>query len=455
MLSFENKKIYLAPHSPMTLALESYLESKTINIKGFIDKNKKDTNIRQIEKVSNAELDYILILSPNHFDVIASEYLKYISQDKIIKVTIENGKYVFEDDFTITRREFAYIPKNIEIDRKKIVFISKGFIGSNNKSLYLYCVKNNINATILTDNSEQIDELKEHNLPYQLLDTPEADYEIAIAKYIIFDQGNYTYLPPLHPSQKTIQLWHGVGLKKMSKLNNIIYDYFISTSEWTNETNFEHIFSAKEFLNLGYPRNDIFYRDEDELDLIFCDRDIYNIVKNGSKKVILYMPTHRENHSSINLDFKRLNQKLVQIDAIFILKLHPFVLEHYKDSEISDYENIFLHNGSGDVYPILNYVDILVSDYSSVVYDFLLLDREIIFYNYDMDEYMKNVSLLFDYDSFSPGIKAKTQDELENAFVAIDEYKQTRAKMRNLFFDKIAMDVTSKNIIDMLIKENM
>ncbi|WP_418179593.1 CDP-glycerol glycerophosphotransferase family protein [Aliarcobacter lanthieri] len=452
--SFGNTTIYLSPHSPMTLALKRYLDSRDINIKGFIDKNKIAKDITQIKKVSNEEFDYIFILSPNHFEAIISEYLLYIKREKIVKVTINSGKYSFNKDFKIDKREFFYTPKDIEFNRKKIVFISKGFISANNKALYLYCLKNCIEVIILTDNKEQLHELKRNNLPYQILDTKEADYEIAISKYIIFDQGNYTYLPLLHSSQKTIQLWHGVGLKKMSKIDNITYDYFISTSNWTNKSNFENIFSAKKFLNLGYPRNDIFFKDDDNLDLIFCDKDIYQTIKSGKKRVILYMPTHRENSTQIALDFEKLNKKLQEIDTIFIVKLHPMVLEFYKTIEEKEYSHIFFHNGYGDIYPLLKYVDILISDYSSIVYDFLLLNKPIIFYIYDIEDYIKNTNLLFDYDEFSPGVKVKTQDELERSFLLEDRYLEKREKIKTLFFDKIAQNICSKNIIDRLIEEN-
>ena len=385
----QNKTIYLSPHSPMSLALESYLADKNINIRGFIDKNKKGTNITQIEEISKEEFDYIFILSPNHFNAILQDYLEYAEKERIIQVAIDSGKYIFNCNFSLIKREFIYIPKNLEFDRKKIVFISKGFISANNKALYIYCIKNKIDTMILTDNKEQIEELKTHNLPYKILDTKEADYEIAISKYIVFDQGNYTYLPPLCPSQKIIQLWHGVGLKKMSKMNNITYDYFISTSDWTNKINFEDIFNAKKFLNLGYPRNDIFFRQEDDLDLIFCDKKIYYFIKNSNKKIIIYMPTHRENRNELNLNFEKLNKKLQNINAIFIIKLHPFILEFYQRQYKEEYSNIFFHNAYGNIYPLLKYVDILVSDYSSIVYDFLLLDKPIIFYNYDVEEYVK------------------------------------------------------------------
>ena len=450
---YKNKQIYLSPHSPMTLVLKQYLLKFDIKILGFIDKNKEGENIFKIENLSS-NFDYIFILSPNHFNAIYESYLNFFSKEKLIKVEIKAGNYSFINSVKKEEKRFFYEPIKMQINRNKFVFISKGFISANNKALYIYCIKNKIDTTILTDNKEQIEELKQYKLPYEILDTKESDYEIAIAKYIIFDQGNYTYLPKLHYSQKTIQLWHGVGLKKMSKMNNITYDYFISTSNWTNETNFKNIFSAKEFLNFGYPRNDILCKDEDNLDLMFCDKQVYEIVKNNNyNKIILYMPTHRENNTEIALDLDRLNKKLQEINSLFIIKLHPFVLEFYKHTYNKLFSNIIFHNADGDIYPFLKYVDILVSDYSSIVYDFLLLNKPIIFYNYDIDEYKKNVSLLFDYDEFSPGIKVKNQDELENSFSKKDEYREKREEIKNLFFDKIAQNESSKNIIDK-IKEN-
>lgn len=452
--TYNNKNIYLAPHSPMTLALEKFLFNFDIKIKGFIDKNKTGKNIVRIEHLLAHTFDYIFIFSPNHFVAIAKEHCNYISQEKIVKVNLLNGKYSFNNNFSFDKREFFYIPKNIEFDRKRIVFISKGFITANNKALYLYCLKNDIKTTILTDNKEQITELIQNNLPFEILDTKEADYEIAIAKFIIFDQGNYSYLPPLHSSQKLVQLWHGVGLKQMSKISHITYDYFISTSNWTNETNFKNIFSAKEFLNCGYPRNDIFCQEEEKLDFLFCDKDILKtILKNKDKKIILYAPTHRENNNSIALNFDSLNEKLKQLNTIFIVKLHPFILEFYSKIEEKNYSHIFFHNVYGDIYPLLKYIDILVSDYSSVVYDFLLLNKPIIFYIYDINEYTKNVSLLFNFDEYSPGIKVSSEDELIESFFKEDTYKEKREQIRDRFFEK-KEQLASKNILDTILLNN-
>lgn len=444
---YKDKFIYLSPHSPMTLALEQYLIKYDIKVLGFIDKNKEGKNIFKIENLI-LSYDYIFILSPNHFNPIYEILLRYVSKEKLIKVEMKNGKYKLNKKFLSHENRFSYIPKEVEFDRKKVVFISKSFISPNNKALYLYCIRNNVETIILTDNIAQIEELEQYNLPYKILGTKEADYEIAIAKFIIFDQGNYTYLPTLHFSQKTVQLWHGVGLKKMSKMSNITYDYFVSTSEWTNETNFEKVFQAKKFLNFGYPRNDIFFQKDENLSFLFCDKCILStILENKDKRIILYTPTHRENNTKLALDLKLLNEQLKKINTFFIIKVHPFILEFYSILEEKNYSNIYIHNAYGDIYPLLKYIDILVSDYSSIVYDFLLLNKPIIFYIYDINEYVRNVSLLFDFDEYSPGIKVYSQNELINSFSFVDNYEKKRELIRDKFFDE-KEQIASKNIID-------
>lgn len=164
------------------------------------------------------------------------------------------------------------------------------------------------------------------------------------------------------------------------------------------------------------------------------------------------MPTHRENRQGLNLDLTQLNKKLQEIDAIFVIKMHPFVLELYKNKPKEIFSNILFHNANGDIYPLLKHIDILVSDYSSIVYDFLLLDKPIIFYTYDLDEYQKNYQFLFDFNSYSPGVKVVNQQELEDAFSQQDNFQEQRKEIKNLFFDQIAQKECANNILKELIK---
>lgn len=467
---FKNKKIYIAPKTPISLAFKEHLSNfQEFEFLGFLDKIKDDDDVSRIENILEQKIDYIIIISPNHDRVIYQEYQKFIDSKKIKVINIKNNCYHLLGDIKKNRdSKIEEYSKEIDcknIKREGVSFISKGFIDSNNKYLLLYLLEKGIKSCILTDNKEQIKELKKFKIPFYELESDEGDKAIASAKYLVFDQANYTYLF-VSSAQKTIQLWHGIGLKRMSKLTNIVYDYFISTSDWTNETNFKKIFCAKEYLDCGYPRNDIFFKEEKPIDLIFCNKEIYSLVNNKSyKKVILYMPTIREYlfNKSINLtqyelvpiNFYHLNETLSEKDTLFIVKFHPSVIEFFKEFIIKEkFSHIVFHPTQGDIYPIIKYIDILVSDYSSIVYDFLLLNKPIIFFDYDRVIYEKNMGgFLFDYDEYSPGIKVSNQNELVKALFEEDSFEIERINILSKFFTK-NKNLSSSNILDIILKNN-
>ena len=152
------------------------------------------------------------------------------------------------------------------------------------------------------------------------------------------------------------------------------------------------VVQAKKHLNLGYPRNDLLLKEHEKLDLLFVNLEIYNLAKEN--KVIVYMPTHRESEPSFGnksvkelpLDLEKLNDFMKKQNAFFILKLHPFVSKLYENKNFS---NIVFYESQSDIYPVLKYTDILITDYSSVYFDFLLIDKPIIFFDYDYEEYRR------------------------------------------------------------------
>ncbi|MFA6629172.1 MAG: CDP-glycerol glycerophosphotransferase family protein [Sulfuricurvum sp.] len=427
---FSGKRVRIAPKTAMSIAFKDYLlKNITCTFEGFIDKVKEDADVVRMESIDPDTVDAIIILSPNHFHKIYEEYCTRIPPSKLYLVHIKDKTYSLTQSIEPLRESAIerYSKHYDESGTKRTgtVFISKGFIGGNNKYLYLYCIRNNITAVMITDNIEQLQELRSHGLPCADLTTPAGERLIAEAKTLIFDQGNYTYFY-ISPNQTTFQLWHGVGLKKMAPHTHITYDYFVSTSTWTNETNFKHIFKAKQFLDYGYPRNDfLLQKDDDPLALLFCDRDIYDAVRNQTyTKTILYMPTTREyiftdsaahcDEPLLPLDFKLLNETLCSLNMLFIVKLHPFVMEQLGNTlQQENLSHIVFYPPQSDVYPILKHSDILISDYSSVIYDFLLLDRPIILFNYDKKQYEHTMeNFLFDYDRYTPGIEIENGSDL-------------------------------------------
>lgn len=470
MNMFDNKKIFISPYTKTSDAFKEkfLLENNTCNFLGFIDKVQTGNNINKIKDIKSLDFDFILIISPNHFESIYSDYKTIISLSKLIKININNNtyKYLFQKDIynekkvhflkrikERTLKLSANFLDLISYKRENFTFISKNFITGNNKFLFLYAQENSIKSLMLTNNEEQYEELKNLGFRVYLLNSFLAYFYLAISKFVIVDQGdNSSLLNHLSSRQKIVQQWHGVPLEHMNLLVDIQYDYFISTSEYVSNTSFSYVFLSKEFISCGYARNDVFLKkDHTPSDLIFTDKDVYSLAKNkyGTKeKIIVYMPTFRESDfgkqdsqfNKLALEFVSLNEELKKIDTYMIIKLHPFVMIFYKDLiNESTYSNIFFHNIQGDIYPILKYTDILITDYSSVYADYLLLNRPIIFYLYDHENCSKMAhGYLYEFDEVSPGEKAYTQEELIKIISKInngnDKFSNRRIELQNKFF---------------------
>jgi CDP-glycerol glycerophosphotransferase (TagB/SpsB family) len=342
--------------------------------------------------------------------------------------------------------------EKINYQRKGIVFISKSFIGNNSKALFVKVSQKSKQVSLLTDNLVQLNKLKSEGFNVQILDSCRAMWKIASAKTVIQDQGNFTEpLKALSSEQITIQMWHGVPLKRMNRMGNITYDAMISTSDYVNDTSLADVIVSRKYFNYGYPRNDLLLTEHDSEDLVLCDMELYDLAKSHfakGSKVIVYMPTHRESATSIGstppplipLNFESLDSSLKKLDTRLIVKLHPFV-KQFQDMHMpkKGYENIHFHSAEGDIYPLLKYTDILITDYSSIYFDFLLLDRPIIFFSYDYEEYSTNMNgFVYDYESFAPGPKVKTEKELvaeiEKQANGEDKHRTERKFVRDKFY---------------------
>lgn len=457
MLNLNQKKIYISPHTPKSTMLEKKLkENFDIEILGFIDKQKEGSNIFKLEDIINTQFDYIFIYSPNHFHFIYDNYRQKINSEKLIQVEILNNQYVLNTNhnifmnklkkipFLIKLELFKYFVKAVDyfnIKRNSIVFISKDFIGTNNKVLFLETVKQIPKTYLLSNNKKQLSSIGLLTNHCLFLGNILSYFQLAMAKVIIQDQGNSNYLLKyLSPNQKKIQLWHGIPLKRMNRLVDISYDYHISTSNFVNETSLSDVIPAKIHLDFGYPRNDLLLKNHTKEDLLFVDNNLYHLAKEN--KIIVYMPTHRESEPNFGnnvtkklpLNLDTLNNFMKKKNAIFILKLHPFVSKLYENQEFS---HIFFYESQNDIYPILKYTDILITDYSSVYFDFLLVNKPIVFFDYDYEEYSSNMSgFVYEYEENTPGEKVETQIDLEKCLEEILNGKDSFKKQRQIILDK-------------------
>ena len=434
-MEFRGKRIYIAPYTPKTtMYLRELQEESAFIFLGFLDNFQEGKNISKPSEIET-EFDYILILSANHGNAIFNDFATKLPKEKLIKVEQEGGSYnylkadavrkLLKRERARKRRQFflGHFTKALDLlgyKRDKIIFISKGSITSNNKALFVHCHREKLPCVMLTDHQKELKELQDLGMSGVNLNSFFAYVLLAQAKFTIQDQANLTQeINLLSPKQKRVQMWHGIPLKRLNKLTTVSYDYLISTSDFVNETTLSKVITAKEYKDFGYPRNDLFLKEEhDAYDLLFCDNEIYNFAKNhygSGHKILLYMPTHRESSkaSKIPLDFEKLSIHLKNINATMIMKLHHFA---QIQMDTKEYSNILFHASHGDIYPLLKYTDTLITDYSSVYFDFLLLNRPIIFFDYDREEYEVNMQgFLYEYEEFTPGVHVKNQEELHKA----------------------------------------
>jgi CDP-glycerol glycerophosphotransferase len=180
--------------------------------------------------------------------------------------------------------------------------------------------------------------------------------------------------------------------------------------------------------------------------------DLLNTVRELKKsgRIVLYAPTFRDNLlvpaeeflRYLGFDMARLDAVLTKHGAYVIMKFHHLVRttkSSHRFAKIS--QRVHIISDPIDVYPILSQADVLVTDYSSVFFDFLLLDRPIVFYVPDYDTYLRERGFCLDFDSFTPGPKAKSFEQLllalDDILIGADRFAEQRKRVREYAFDNV------------------
>lgn len=233
------------------------------------------------------------------------------------------------------------------------------------------------------------------------------------------------------------------------------FDYHITTSDLSSKliSNDTFIYKHK-FLSLGFPRNDIFYNK-----LLRYRKLICSTLNINPRYIICYAPTHRDyenknnNSSSTKLrkrtlfgftdhdDDNKIERLLEKLDAVIIAKVHPIqersILNNYTNGRIFYYSEI-KSKMNVNLQQLLYSSDLLITDYSSTFYDYLNLDRPIVYYTYDAAEYVSSRSFCINpITPFTAGETALTIEELvvtiENVLMNGDPSEKKRRYIRESF----------------------
>ena len=278
--------------------------------------------------------------------------------------------------------------------------------------------------------------------------------------------------------QVYVQCWHGTPIKKLrcdievdgSVLNTIKeirkrndidakrFDYFISPSKYCTEK-FISAFNLKKLnkeniiIEEGYPRNDfLFNKTQKDITLI---KEKLKIPIN--KKVIFYLPTFRDNqHTSgigytyeLQIDFDRL-RKAIGDEYVVLFSPHYFIANSI---DLSKYEGFVINVARYDEINELYLVsDIIMTDYSSVFFDFANLKRPIVFYMYDYYLYQSRLRDFYISLDELPGPITRTQEELEKCIINIEtEFPKYERKYED--FNKKYNYLDDGNASERVIKE--
>ena len=290
---------------------------------------------------------------------------------------------------------------------------------------------------------------------------------LATSKYV-FLNDNFFPMAFMNFKSETVvtQLWHAPGAFKkfggsvadgdtkemLLKISDNV-DYLITSSK-NIEDYYSEAFqiSCDKIKPLGLPRADYYFEshDADDLKSGFCRK--YDI--DFDKKIILYAPTFREEEKYNNVfDYLNLDEfnNALGDEYVLALRLHPKIKDFYSGDISTEGKYIDCSDYKSEQ-ELLLISDVLITDYSSIMVEFAILNKPIVFFAYDLDSYLSNErGFYFDFESGVPGPVVSNSNQLIDV-IANGEFDES--KMSD--FSKMQFDAidgkASKRVVDFLLK---
>lgn len=332
--------------------------------------------------------------------------------------------------------------------KRKYAFGSfRGAFNDNAKYLFIYASQQHHNGTEcvwLSQNRKTVAHVRQLGLKSYNVFSPKGMWFALTSKYWFVNSYSNDIFFSFSGGVTLVNLWHGLPIKRIEFgiTSGDLAKRYVDKNFWeryyhpqvfvrpdyvlSSSPSLSKIF-AKDFrinqsqcLEFGYPRNYLLrcsaeqrkswaakYEPSITLEVMETIRK--------HKKCYIYMPTWRDSQrdvfvQSMNLDV--LNQQLSQNDELLLLKPHANTLV----DNVAQYSNILLLDSKLDVYSLLPDIDVLITDYSSIIQDYLLIGgRGVILYLYDYEEYAHGRDFEVDFDSVMPGVRAYNFESLLDA----------------------------------------
>ena len=399
---------------------------------------------------AHKSLLFLIVYSPNWL-LKMLKYFKTLPYRIITEVKKTVKKNRRNKYFRNIEEKYLYYRQKLPVNDRQIVFSpNSGLSVSGNMYFMLEdAVNRGGYKTYLVTNNPSRDEIIINSIettakPVKLVkpNSPELIYALATSKYLATNTRFPNYFIK-RPEQVLINTWHGTPLKNLgfdvsnaySELGGIqtqfmSADYLLFPNKHTKIKMMQcfmlDILFCKKTLLTGYPRNAAFFR-KAEADKLRVKLGL------ADKKVYVYMPTWRgsswgDSNKKYIQETEAYLQKLddeINDDTVIFYKFHNYALKDKKGK--TNYKHIRPFPNNLDTYMLLNAADSLITDYSSVLFDFVNTGKEIILFTFDAEEYYMTRGMYMSLDDL-PFTRFDTIEELishinkDEPFVKSPEY---------------------------------
>lgn len=280
-------------------------------------------------------------------------------------------------------------------------------------------------------------------------------YYLARCKYYIFNSRQPVWIKK-RKGNVFLQTWHGTPLKRLvfdlEDINSATprykketyrqsrsWDYLIAANQYSSDIFKRCFIYNKTMLETGYPRNDIMHWDNKD-EIAAGLKDKLGIPK--GKKTILYAPTWRDDEYytkgqykfSLKLDLQLMKKELGH-EYVLLLRTHYFIADSIDVTGLEDFAfNFSNYDDISELYLISDY---LITDYSSVFFDYANLKRPMLFFTYDLEKYRDVLrGFYIDIEEELPGPLLFTTEEIIEAVRNMDEITDKYKEKYDVFYEK-------------------
>lgn len=334
------------------------------------------------------------------------EKVSFEKREKLKKVLKYKGDITYQKNVKPYIKGFLDGQK-IEIDNNKIIIES---LHGKDISGHLFALASKLNnytnysVFIVAKDTVRAENLLNNYSLKNIKVVKHMSYEygfyLATSQVLINDNTFYPFFSK-REGQKYYNLWHGTPLKTLGKdiegefldFGNVARNFMISDGLYLpNKYSAERLLGS---LDLdGVLKTNVFIAPSPRNSLLF-DKNRSEIIKEElslkNKKVYVYMPTWRGNKKDDSVNFTEENiltslEKKLPDDVVVFYKLHSMVTKsfQFKGNKVRPFPDAY------DIYDFMSAVDGLITDYSSIMYDFASQNKKIILFNYDYDEYLSS-----------------------------------------------------------------